>query len=157
MTLDELTASFDHLDRDALLEGWHWLTGESQSPILLTASGNAFIQDVDTGTVSFLDLGEGDVTAIADSFDEFKSLLSDKEFISSYFDVQMVGDLRASGCLLSSGQIYSLTQPAVLGGEYALSNIVATDIDVHFSVSGQLHHQVAALPDGSPVENVLIK
>lgn len=50
-----------------------------------------------------------------------KNLLRAKKFIGSNCHVQMVGNTRASGCVLLSGQIYSRTKPTVLGGEYPLS------------------------------------
>ena len=71
-------------------------------------------------------------------------LLADKEFVVEHFAVQMVGDLMQSGKTLSNNQIYSLTKPWLLGGEYKIENIEPTDIDVHFSLTGQIAQQVGA-------------
>ena len=156
MTLNDLTVNFSHLERSALLSDWRWLIGERKLPVLLTASGDAFVQDADDGSVNILDVGEGSLRHVAGSWDEFRALLGSKEFVVDHFAVQMVGDLRASGCLLTQGQIYSLKQPLVLGGEYTLSNIEPTDIEVHFSIAGQLHRQVAELPPGTPVKGTTV-
>lgn len=104
MDLNDLTVNFAHLDCQAVLEDWSWLIGNSKLPILLLASGDAFVQDTDTDAVHFLDVGVCALTEVATSFDEFKSLLSDKEFVLNYFAVEMVTDLRHYGCLLNPGQ-----------------------------------------------------
>lgn len=157
MDLNDLTVNFAHLDRQSLLEDWSWLIGNSRIPILLPASGDAFVQDTGTGAVYFLDVGAGALSTVATSFDEFISFLSDREFVMNYFAVEMVADLRYSGCLLSPGQIYSFKKPPVLGGDYVLSNIEPTDIEVHYSVAGQIHEQVSKLPEGTPISGVTIK
>lgn len=156
MTLSDLTVNFSHLERGDLLSDWQWLLGATKLPVLLTASGDAFIQDTGNGSVHLLDVGAGTLYQVAASFEQFKSLLSTKEFVVNHFAVQMVGDIRASGCLLSSGQIYSFKVPPILGGEYVLSNIEPTDIEVHFSIAGQVHEQVAALPAGTPISGASI-
>jgi hypothetical protein len=157
MDLNDLTVNFAHLDRQAVLGDWSWLIGNSKLPILLLASGDAFVQDTDTGAVHFLDVGAGALSEVAVSFDEFKSLLSDKEFVLNYFAVEMLADIRHSGCLLNPGQIYSFKIPPVLGGEYVLSNVEPSDIAVHYSIAGQIHEQVRNLPEGTPITGVTLK
>jgi len=157
MTLDDLTVNFSHLDRQALLADWIWLVGESKLPILLTASGDAFVQNVKDGSVHVLDVAAGSLSEIASSIAEFQSLLSNKEFVLDYFAVEMVSDLFQSGQVLEAGQIFSFKKPPVLGGEYILSNIEATDIEVHFSLAGQIHKKVSKLPPGTKIGSITIK
>jgi hypothetical protein len=45
MNLDNLTVGFGDVDRSSLLSDWGWLVGGSKSPILLTASCDAFLHD----------------------------------------------------------------------------------------------------------------
>ncbi|BFM13642.1 hypothetical protein R50072_37950 [Simiduia litorea] len=142
MTLNDLTVNFSHLDRNALLSEWEWLLGGEYLPILVSASGDAFVQNVSNNQVWWLDTGGGEFTKVAESPEEFSRLLSTKDFVVEHFAVQMVGDLIQSGKTLSCGQIYSLSKPWLLGGLYELSNIVPTDIEVHFSISGQIAQQV---------------
>jgi hypothetical protein len=148
MTLKDLTVDFSHVDRAALLSDWRWLTGATKLPILLTASGDAFLQDEDDGSVHVLDVAAGELSQVARSTEEFRALLGDREFVAGHFAVEMVGDLRQAGRSLASGQIYTFKTPPVLGGEYELENVEVTDIEVHFSVNGQIHEQVRALPPG---------
>lgn len=157
MTLNDLTVNFSHLNQEAILSDWQWLIGTRKLPILLTASGDAFVQDVDDGSVHLLDTLDGKLQRVADSVDEFRPLLSDKQFVVTHFAVQMVGDLRSSGCALQRGQIYSFKHPPVLGGEIDADNIEASDIEVHFSVSGQIHRKVSGLQPGTSIEKVTIE
>jgi hypothetical protein len=156
MTLNDLTVNFSHLDCQALLSDWSWLIGNSKVPILLAASGDAFVQDTETEAVYFLDFGAGALSQVASSVGKFQSLLSDKNFVLKYFAVEMISDLKKSGCLLKPGQIYSFKKAPVLGGEYILSNIEPTDIEVHCSLAGQIHNQVSNLPDGTKITSVSI-
>lgn len=143
MTLTDLTVNFSHLNRDSLLSDWEWLLGREYLPILLSASGDAFVQNINNGQIWWLDSGGGEFTQVAESAEDFRRLLADKEFVSNYFAVQMVGDLIQSAKPLSHNQIYSLTKPWLLGGEYRIDNIEPTDIEVHFSLTGQVAQQVS--------------
>lgn len=144
MTLNNLTVSFSHLNRESILEDWEWLLKGKYLPILLSASGDAFVQHLQTNDVWWLDTGSAELNRVAESYEEFSQLLSDKEFVVECFAVQMIGDLIQAGKLLKSGQIYSLSIPFLLGGKYELSNIEPMDISVHFSVLGQVSRQVGA-------------
>ena len=93
MNLDDLTVNYSHLKREEILSDWVWLIGKNKSPILLTASGDAFLQDTNDNSISILDVGAGEVHNVAESFEEFKELLSDKEFVVNYLAVDMVGEL----------------------------------------------------------------
>jgi hypothetical protein len=157
MTLDDLTVSFGTLNQTEILSDWLWLTHSKYLPILLTASGDAFLQNVDDESVHCLDTGEGKIEKVAASVSEFEHLLKNKDFVVRYLGVEMVGDLIQSGKELQEGQIYSLIKPYILGGEYSLENIEATDIEVHFSVLGQVHCKVKDLPEGTDIGSIEIK
>ena len=144
MTLNDLTVNIEYLERDSLLSDWEWLLGGVYLPILISASGDAFVQNVNNGQVWWLDTGGAELSQVAGSLEEFNELLSDKEFVIDCFAVEMIGDLIQSEKVLSVGQIYSLSKPWLLGGKYELSNIEPTDIEVHFSLTGQIAQQVNA-------------
>ncbi|QSI76646.1 T6SS immunity protein Tdi1 domain-containing protein [Niveibacterium microcysteis] len=156
MTLDDLTVNFKHLRRETVLEDWVWLIGNRKLPILLAAAGDAFVQDTEDGTIHMLDVAAGKSGLVAQSAKEFQSLLSDREFVGQYLCVQLVGDLRMKGLVLKPRQIYSFIKPPLLGGEYSLDNIEACDIEVHYSLNGQIARQVSALPPGTPISNITI-
>lgn len=156
ITLNDLTVNFTHVDRSALLTEWRWMIGTHKLPILVTAMGTAFVQDTQDGTISLLDPGEGKLREIAASFDEFQALLSDQEFVLAEFLVEDFASLRDGGRSLSQGQVFGFVQPPVLGGSFDVGNLEPTDMEVHFSVSGQIHRQVRDLPDGAPISQVSI-
>ena len=156
ITLNDLTVNFKHLDRSALLEDWQWMIGDHKLPVLITAMGTAFLQDTQDGTISLLDPGEGKLRQIAQSIEEFQQLLSDQEFVLSEFLVEDFVSLRNGGKSLSHDQVFGFVQPPVLGGSFGVDNLEPTDMQVHFSLSGQIHRQVKDLPDGTPISNVSI-
>lgn len=157
ITLNDLTVNFQHLDREALLSDWRWLIGPTKQPILLSALGDAYLQDTEDGSVYLLEVGGGAMEPVAGSVDEFRSLLGDREFVMSSFVPSLILELRAAGKTLAPGQIYSFQHPPVLGGEYSGDNLEPTDIAVHFSVLGQIHQQVKDLPEGTPIDSIRIK
>ena len=157
MTLDDLTVNFDDVDSENLLADWAWLIGATKKPVLLTAGGDAFLQDKNEGSVHFLDVAAGELSEIASSGQEFEALLTDKDFVLDYFSVDMVMELRKAGQSLAPGQIYSFKTPPVLGGEFALENVAASDIEVHFSLTGQIHEKVSQLPDGAKISSIDIQ
>lgn len=156
ITMNDLTVNFAHLNRDTLLEDWRWLIGLSKLPILLTASGNAFVQDATDETVHFLKISTAELLPIAENEDTFRALLSDDAFAANYLAVQMVGAMMQKGARLGPGEIYSFKVLPTLGGQYALENVEATDISVHFSLSGQVQQKVSALPPGARIDGFSI-
>lgn len=151
ISIDDITVNFDHLDQSTILDSWGWLLGTSKFPILITAVGDVFVKDVRDGSVHFLRVGSGELCAIASDLEEFRSLLTDKDFVLDYFAVSAVIALKDAGIELGPRQIYSLKLPAVLGGKYVMENVIPTEILAHFTVSGQIHEQVKDLPPGTKI------
>ena len=156
MTLDDLTVSFQHLRRETVLSDWTWLLGESSLPVLITAVGNAFVQDLSSGELKLLDVGSADLVPVAESMTEFEGLLAQREFVGKFFDVQLVGDLLRSGQTLVAGELFGFKRLPTLGGDYVVDNFEPTNIEVHFSVSGQLQAKVSRLEPGAVVRSVTI-
>lgn len=154
ITIDDLTVDFKHLNASTLLADWEWLIGTKKLPILISAIGNAFIEDVEDGSIHVLDVGSGELRLIADTSSEFRDLLGDEEFVADEFVVQIIGEFLAHGPKLMAGQIYSFKHPPVLGGEFDIENLEPTDMEVHFSIHGQIHHQVRDLPPGTPITEI---
>ena len=154
MTLNDLTVNFSHLERKEILSDWQWLIGKEKFPILITAFGEAFLQDVNDNSVHFLNVADGVLSHIANSPEELKEKLSEREFVSEYLAVQAVGDLSQIGKLLGHGQVYSFKLAPILGGEITADNLEPADMEVHFSIHGQIHEQVKGVPDGTAVKSV---
>lgn len=154
LTINDLTVNFSKCNSKTLLSDWHWLIGKNKIPILITAFGEPFVQEMGSGEVFFLNVYEGSMTRVAVDLDDFKTQLNSDDFSEKYLPIQAVGDLRLAGKMLSIGEVYSLKVPPILGGAYELENIEVCDIQVHFSILGQIHHQVKDLPVGAEIGSV---
>ena len=157
MTLDDLTVDFSHLDREALLSDWHWLIGANRLPVMITAVGDAFVQDGETGAVYFLDTVEGALVGVSSDGAGFSALLGDRDFVMRHFAVSLIAPLLRAGKKPAAGKLLSFKQPPVLGGEYALANLEEADIEVHFSLLAQIWSQVSQLPEGTPISSIEIR
>lgn len=157
LTLNDLTVNFSHLKRQSILSDWQWLIGKNKLPILITATGDVFIQDKKNSTIYFLNVNDGNVSKVADTSEQFKERLNDDDFLMNYLPLNAVGDLRLAGNVLSKGQVYSCKLPLILGGEFAPENIECCDMEVHFSFLGQIHKQVKDLPEGAEIKSVQFK
>lgn len=157
ITIDDLTVNFSGIDASEIVEDWRWLVGGQRLPILLTALGDAFLQDVSDGSVHLLAVGPGTTEQVAASFEELRALLNDKEFVVENFAPRIVAELRGLGQTLFPGQIYGYKVPPVLGGKYSTENLEPTDILVHFSVLGQTHRHLQNVPEGASITGITIE
>ena len=154
LTMNDLTVSFSHLDQASILGDWRWLIGPNRLPILISAAGDAFLEDAIDGTVWFLDVGSSECSQVSASVEEFRQKLTDAEFVTDHFVPAMIGDLLAEERQLADGQVYSLKKPVGLGGKYTLDNIEACDIEVHFSTTGQLGEKIRQLHPETKIDEV---
>ena len=149
LTWNDLTVSFEHLERAKLVEDWKWLVG-SALPILITSVGDAFLQN-EAGEVLWLICGSAELEKVADSYEEFQGKLQDNELIHEWFLVPVVAQLKEQGVILEHGKLHGFKQLPVLGGKYEPDNFELTDIEVYFAMAGQMNFQIKDLPDGEQV------
>ncbi|GAA1509018.1 T6SS immunity protein Tdi1 domain-containing protein [Kribbella lupini] len=57
-----------------------------------------------------------------------------------------------AGVVLGPDQILDFTQPPILGGALEPGNLQVMDFEVALNLAGQIHQQVAGLPEGTPIE-----
>ncbi len=149
LTWNDLTVNFEHLDGSKLVEDWLWLIG-SALPILITSAGDVFLQN-DTGEIIWLMTGSAELEKVADSYEQFQSKLQNDDLVSDWFLIRVIAELKAQGNELDPGNLYGFKMLPTLGGEYEPENFEQTDIEVHFSMSGQINFQIKDLPDGAEV------
>src|SRR6476469_7216458 len=92
ITLNELTVPLRHLDAERLVDDWRWLIGPSKQPILLSAIGDAFVQDEADGTVYLLDTAAGTCQRVAENEAEFRNLLTDAQWATEHLAVETIAD-----------------------------------------------------------------
>ena len=153
ITWSDLIIDIEQVDVGRLIEGWRWLMGEDKTPIMVSSIGDLFLQGTDGG-VDWLNVGEGKLLRVADSFDEFQKKLQDEEQVREWFLVDLIAELKAAGHDIKERQVYSYKKLPILNGDYSVDNFEITDIEVHFSFAGQIHQQVKDLPDGTRIDNV---
>lgn len=154
ITWNDLTVNFEHLDRNKLMEDWQWLVGTAL-PFLITSTGDAFLQ-TESGEIYWLITGSAEYEKVANTYEAFEKKLKDNELLHEWFLVELVAELKEKGLLLEEGQIYGFKKLPAIGGEYELDNFEPTDIEVYFSMSGQMNQQIKGLPDGTKINNVSV-
>ena len=153
ITWDDLTVKFEQNSSDRLTQEWTWLTGTDKTPILVSSIGDMFLRD-GADKVYWLNSGDGTLTQVADSIDDFRTKLQDPKVVQDWFLVDLISALKKEGHKLQSAQVYSYKKLIVLGGDYSTDNFEPTDIEVHFSFAGQIHQQVKVLPPGTKINAV---
>jgi hypothetical protein len=153
--LDKLTVTLRDPERQAdILSDWTWLIGSAKRPLLLTAAGDAFVQDLGDGSVHYLNVNAGQVSRIAETTQAFEHLLHDAVFVDAYLCPHLVDDLRRRGMVLKQNEIYSYRIPLALGGKVGADNIDIANAEVHFSIAGQIARQIVDLPAGTPIRKI---
>ncbi|MBT1702291.1 T6SS immunity protein Tdi1 domain-containing protein [Chryseosolibacter indicus] len=153
ITWDDLTVKFDEYSSDRLLHDWTWLIGTDKILVLVSSIGDMFLRD-GTDKVYWLNSGDGTLTQVAESVDDFKTKLQDPKVVQDWFLVGLISSLKEEGHKLQSAQVYSYKKLIVLGGDYSTDNFEPTDIEVHFSFAGQIHQQVKDLPPGTKIKAI---
>jgi hypothetical protein len=150
MNVSDYIISQDGLNLSEMLRDWHWALPKSFEVWIVTRFADLVIVQED-GSVWFLDTGGGTYDRIADSKDHFADLADVPDTFDNWFMVRAVDQMVAAGHILGPNQCYSFQLPTGLGGDYAISNYMMTDIHVHLAIHGQIFGQTKDLPDGTKV------
>lgn len=156
ITTDLLVATLSPEAMESILDKWAWLIGIEKRPLLVTACGDVFIEDLLERTIQFLDTSAPVVTLVTETRQQFEMLLAEPSFVETYLHPNRVEMLRGKGLFLKKDQVYSFSTPLSLGGQISADNIAITDVDVHFAVAGQIECQIADIPVGTPVTGIKI-
>jgi hypothetical protein len=107
ITPNELTVPLQHLDAERLVDDWRCLISTSKHPILVSAIGDAFVQDQEEAAVYLLDTAAGSCTLVADDEQHLRELPKDSDWVTDHLAVPVVADFLRNGLRLEPGQIYS--------------------------------------------------
>lgn len=131
----------------ALKRSWAWLVPEPWTPALFSVLGDVFLQKED-GQIYWFNTGTGELALVADSTGHFESLLK-TEIAVEWFMPSLVEELREAGKIASAGECYTyVVFPVFAEGGYDVENLNVVPASEHFALSGQLHAQIADVPDG---------
>jgi hypothetical protein len=141
------------VDVDDILSCWMWKIAGMDSLVLISVIGDLFLCAQDGG-VYWLQTGTADLSKVADDLQQFNQYLKEEEKIDEWFLPLLIKKLIDSGKVLKEDEVYSFKIPPILGGEYSMDNIEATNMSVHFAISGQVCEQIKDLPDGTKINKV---
>jgi hypothetical protein len=125
------------------------------TPILISSIGDMFLSDGE-GKIYWLNVADGNLEIVATNIIEFKKKINDPEIVSDWFMTDLVAEIKKTGQALSIGKLFGYKKLPALGGEYLPDNFELTDIEIHFSIAGQIHEQIKDLPRGTPI-NIKLK
>jgi type VI secretion system (T6SS) immunity protein Tdi1 len=136
---------------EELSDAWAWLLKYPFRPVLFSILGDMFFTR-DNGSVWWLNTGAGEVTRVAESVDDFQQKLG-TELADEWFLPHLVEQLHAAGKIPEPGECYTyVTLPIFQEGKYVVDNLNPVPADEHFALTGEVHHQIAALPEGARVK-----
>jgi hypothetical protein len=146
----DATIDIAGIDFDEVLSCWKWRIPDMKSAVLVSRLGDLFYTGQD-GAIYWLQTDCGDLTRVAGNLTQFEQFLHDEEKIDNWFLPGLLEKLLQADKTLQPREVYSYQVLPVIGGAYSIENIQPTDIDVHFSFTGQICEQIKDLPDGTGV------
>lgn len=155
ITWRELTVDLSGQSSDALMKEWRWLAPEILSLRMVSALGDAFLEDA-FGAIYWLDVGAAELMRIADSREAFDTSRQQLEQANQWFAPQLVGDLLSRGHILGAGQCFSCKIPLTLGGDFHPDNFLPCSLKDHFDGIGKIQSQVKYLPVGTLISSIAL-
>lgn len=133
----------------ALRASWSWMLPHDCRFLLFSIFGDAFFC-VQTGEVFWLNTGTAEISLVAQSPADFRAALSGH--CSEWFLPHLVEQLRSDGKVPIGDECYTYAVlPIFAEGKYEPWNFKVVPATEHFSLTGHVHREIAALPDGARV------
>ena len=134
-----------------LYSAWAWLLPQPFQPVMVSAFGDVFFQHGGQA-VFWLNTGTAEITQVADSRAQFTELLKSDAY-EEWFLPGLVQQLKEAGKLLKPDHCYTyVTLPIFAEGKYEVSNLTPVPAREHFGLTGSMHQQLHALPNGAKVK-----
>src|ERR1700677_1290474 len=146
----DLVVPLGNVDISQMLEFWRWLIPVTYQPLFVTALGDLFLAAPDE-SVWWLDMGDGQLKAVAASDDEFRRGIADHDNNGLWFGALLVDRLRAAGKFLSAGEGYCYLLLPMRGGEFEPANFRVYDVVHHLRIWGPIHEKLREVPDGTDI------
>ena len=107
---------------------------------LVNRLGEVFLLD-ESGAVLRLDVGAGTCAPVASDREQFAQLLDSGGNARTWLRVAEVDACRRTGMQLKAFECYGFRIPPTLGGGYEPSNLVPTNLAVHYSYQAYVCRQ----------------
>jgi hypothetical protein len=141
----------DQLDVERLLADWRWLCPQNLTLIARSVYGDLFLQDHE-GRVFWLDVAVGRFTEVADSEKEFLERANAPEAREEWFGESDERSGAEKGLIPGPGECIGFSVPLALAEGGSSDTPYIADLYEHISFLGDLHRQIANLPDGTKVQ-----
>lgn len=146
----------DHapFDWQTMLTGWVEILPAIFTIWLVNRFGDVFVI-ADKGPVYLLDVAGGTFSRLAETRDQFADLIDEPQNANNWLMIPLVDQCIASGMTLHPGKCYGFKIPPLLGGEYAIGNVVTVDLAQNYAFLADLWLQTKNVPDGAQVKLVI--
>jgi hypothetical protein len=139
------------LDWSELLSPWRRVLPAEFTLWMVNRFGDLFIC-LDDSSVWRLPMDEGVITRIANSRDQFASLVDQANNANDWFLIPLVDEMVANDVQLQTGQCYGFKVPPVIGGQYEVFNISPKKLGEYYAFLADFYDQISDLPDCTPVQ-----
>jgi hypothetical protein len=153
MKLSDITISHEGIDWQKCLQHWAWILKRMPefSIWLVTKFGEIFVVS-DDEEIWFLSTSNASYEKIADSKEEFASLVDDPENIEYFFMPGVIGKLEESGMLLKAKECYGFHVPMVFKeATLEASNFKTIGVEPYLIGLGDLLGQLRNTENGEKV------
>ena len=140
----------DDLDVERLLADWRWLCPQKLMLINRNAFGDMFLSD-EKGRVFWLNVAVGCMSLIANCEAEFLKMSDDADKIQEWFAESDEQAAAKRGLIPGPCQCIGFSVPLVFAQSGSPETAYVADIYEHIGFLGDLHRQIATLPDGAKV------
>ena len=140
----------DNLEIERLLSEWRWLCPHQMSLLARNVFGELFLQD-QAGAVFWLNTTTGKFNKVSDSEAQFLEMAQTSDKRQEWFAELETQAYAQRGLAPGSSQCIGFGVPAVFAEGGTPETAYVADIYEHVSFLGDLHRQIAEMPDGSRV------
>lgn len=133
-----------------MLAEWRWLCPLKLTLVATTVFGELFLKD-ESGKVFWLDTGIGVLSIVADSEDEFLTAAAEPAKREEWFAESDELAALARGLKPGPNECIGFSVPLVFAEGGSPDTAYVADIYDCVGFLGDLHRQIATLPDGSKV------
>ena len=149
-----LTKTFSAEQYAGALEAWAWCGLTGKVPVFTSLFGDVFLEGDDGWW--FLDTTGGELNRVWDTREQMDAELSTEDGEDEYLLGGLAIGAERRGLVLGTSQVYDFVPPPVLGGAFAVDNIVVADFVVSVNIAGQLHSQLKDLPPGTKISGLTV-
>ena len=139
------------LDLSRLLEQWRWLCGQSVTLVARNGFGDMFLRTNDR-KILWLNVSGGTLTEIAESELGFEHSLTEPAKRELWFAEQQLASFAGRGLKPNDLQCIGFKTPVVFAESRRVhDNAYVADLYEQVSFLGDLHRQIAEVPNGGKV------